>query len=121
MKTYDELVLLLKQGVADTGTAINTAANINATKVKDSAEKAIKELIAERDEAAYELEATENEMVMVGQKLREVTKQRDELVEALEKLTNVFANIGITSGIYEDEQAALEQACAALTSVKESK
>ena len=50
-----------------------------------------------------------------------VKKQRDELLAALEKLTDVFANIGITSGLYDDEQDALKSACAAIASVKGQK
>ena len=48
-------------------------------------------------------------------------KQRDELMTALKKLTEVFANIGITSGLYDDEQDALKSACAAIASVKGQK
>ena len=51
----------------------------------------------------------------------EIKKQRDDLLSALEKLTDVFANIGITSGLYDDEQDALKSACAAIASVKELK
>lgn len=47
-----------------------------------------------------------------------LVKQRDELLAALEKLTDVFANIGITSGLYDDEQDALKSACAAIARVK---
>ena len=45
-------------------------------------------------------------------------KQRDELMAALKKLTDVFANIGITSGLYDDEQDALKSACAAIASAE---
>ena len=48
----------------------------------------------------------------------EITKQRDELLAALKKLTDVFANIGITSGLYDDEQDALKSACAAIASAE---
>lgn len=51
-------------------------------------------------------------------RLHEVEKQRDELLAELEKLTEVFANIGITSGLYDDEQDALKSACAAIASLK---
>ena len=51
----------------------------------------------------------------------EIKKQRDELLAALKKLTDVFANIGITSGLYDDEQDALKSACAAIASVKGQK
>ena len=44
--------------------------------------------------------------------------QRDELLAVLEKLTDVFANIGITSGLYDDEQDALKAACDVIASVK---
>ena len=50
-----------------------------------------------------------------------IVKQRDDLLAALKKLTDVFANIGITSGLYDDEQDALKSACAAIASVKELK
>ena len=53
--------------------------------------------------------------------LIEVTKQRDELLAELDKLIDVVANIGMISGIYDDEQAALEHAAKALARVKESK
>ena len=62
-----------------------------------------------------------NEIEMAGEIMRDLLKQRDELLAALKKLTDVFANIGITSGLYDDEQDALESACAAIASVKELK
>lgn len=48
----------------------------------------------------------------------DAAEQRDELLAALEKLTDVFANIGITSGLYDDEQDALKAACDVLARVK---
>ena len=45
-------------------------------------------------------------------------KQRDELLAALERITDVFANIGLTSGIYDDEQNALDQALRTIASVR---
>ena len=51
----------------------------------------------------------------------EIKKQRDELLSALKKLTDVFANIGITSGLYDDEQDALKSACAAIASAEGQK
>ena len=45
-------------------------------------------------------------------------KQRDELMTELKKLTEVLANIGITSGLYDNEQDALKSACAAIAGVK---
>ena len=53
-----------------------------------------------------------------AKRIDELTKQRDELLAALKKLTDVFANIGITSGLYDDEQDALKSACAAIAGVK---
>lgn len=54
-------------------------------------------------------------------KQRTLIEQRDTLCVALERLTDVFATIGITSGIYDDEQDALKFALDVLCSVKESK
>ena len=53
--------------------------------------------------------------------MRDLLKQRDELTAALEKLTEVLANIGITSGLYDDEQDALKSACDAIASAKGQK
>ena len=45
-------------------------------------------------------------------------KQRDELLAALEEITNVFATIGITAGCYDDELNALQKGLSAIASVK---
>lgn len=47
-------------------------------------------------------------------------KQRDELLAALEEITNVFATIGITSGCYDDELNALQKGLSAIASVKDN-
>lgn len=60
-----------------------------------------------------------SEIEQLRQRVQELTAERDGLMAALEKLTDVFANIGITSGLYDDEQDALKAACDAIASVKE--
>ena len=57
----------------------------------------------------------------LARRYNKALKQRDELMAALKKLTDVFANIGITSGLYDDEQDALKSACAAIASVEGQK
>ena len=47
-----------------------------------------------------------------------VIKQRDELLAALEEITNVFATIGMTAGYYDDELNALQKGLSAIASVK---
>lgn len=69
-------------------------------------------LAAERDKATQYWQIAEG-------RCDALMKQRDDLLAALEKLTDVFANIGITSGLYDDEQDALKEACDAIASVKD--
>ena len=45
-------------------------------------------------------------------------KERDELLEALEEITNVLANIGMTAGCYDDELNALAKGFAAIAKFK---
>lgn len=45
-------------------------------------------------------------------------KQSDELLAALEEITNVFATIGMTAGCYDDELNALQKGLSAIASVK---
>ena len=52
------------------------------------------------------------------EKLAVAEKQRDELLSELEKLTGVLATIGITTGLYDNEQDALKAACDAIARAK---
>ena len=61
---------------------------------------------------------TQDELTTLRTRVAELEKERDELLAALKKLTDVFANIGITSGLYDDEQDALKSACAAIASAE---
>ena len=72
---------------------------------------------------AYEdLRKASDEMVLnLRQRVQELEKQRDELLAELEKLTGVLATIGITSGLYGNEQDALKAACDAIARVKGEK
>ena len=45
-------------------------------------------------------------------------KQRDELLEAIEELAHVLANIGMTSGIFDDETLVLHKVCRVIDGVK---
>lgn len=49
---------------------------------------------------------------------KQIEKQRDELLAALEEITNVFATIGMTAGYYDDELNALQKGLSAIASVK---
>ena len=46
-----------------------------------------------------------------GNYIAHLEQQRDELLSILDELTDVFANIGMTAGIYDDEQDVLRRAC----------
>ena len=67
------------------------------------------------------LEDASGKVTQLRTRVAELEKERDELLAALKKLTDVFANIGITSGLYDDEQDALKSACAAIASVEGQK
>lgn len=70
----------------------------------------------------HKIKATQNAIdIALMEYITYVEKQRDELLAELEKITDVFANIGITSGLYDDELDALKSACDVIASVKESK
>ena len=76
--------------------------------------------------AADEIERLERELeteraLSFRNQVAELEQQRDELLAELDKLIDVVANIGMISGIYDDEQAALEHAAKALARVKKSK
>ena len=43
--------------------------------------------------------------------IEQQAKERDELLSILDELTDVFGNIGMTAGIYDDEQDVLKRAC----------
>ena len=61
-----------------------------------------------------------DEIVSQRKQIEALTAQVGVLKEALNSITDVFANIGMTSGIYDDEQDALKAACDALATTPES-
>ena len=103
MKHYDALIDLLENSGFD----------------RDAeAAAAIKELIAERKDFEYGYEFFKNE---TNRKLAELTKQRDDLFEKLERLADLFADFYRSPGFYAESVEGLEEARAAIARVKESK
>ena len=125
MKNYDELIDELTS--CTSMPALDDAAFRWYADVTDQAAAAIKELIAERDEADREYQKTHNWLCDRNEQRDEVTKQRDELVDIL-----VFSRR--TLNYYDcntEEWSVAEERClrresirmidAALAKIKESK
>ena len=86
----------------------------------------VEKLTAERDAALAELQDLKNACNLLGivakkrvedYQITTLKSALREAKEALDEITDVFANIGMTSGIYDDEQESLEKACEVIATI----